>query len=112
MDFNTWKEFYNWGFCTKDDLKQALEQGMLTKAQYDDILGIQEPVPVQTKSETQETKPIENTKSEQQETNSTENATPVVNQEPATQSQQPVVNQTPVAQSQETTTTPSTTPVQ
>ncbi len=44
MDFNTWKEFYNWGFCTKEDLKQALEQEMLTQQQYDEILGIQEPV--------------------------------------------------------------------
>lgn len=111
MDFNTWKEFYNWGFCTKEDLKQALEQEMLTQQQYDEILGIQEPVSTPTKGEgTAETKPVENTKTETQETKPTENATPVVNH--TTQSQQPVVNQTPVAQSQETTTTPSTTPVQ
>lgn len=111
MDFNTWKEFYQWGFCTKEDLKQALDQEMLTKAQYDEILGIQEPAPAPTKGEgTAETKPVENTKTETQETKPTENATPVVNH--TTQSQQPVVNQTPVAQSQETTTTPSTTPVQ
>lgn len=110
MDFNTWKEFYNWGFCTKEDLKQALDQEMLTKAQYDEILGIQEPVSTPTKSTTQETKTVENTKTETQETKQTENATPVVNH--TTQAQQPVVNQTPVAQSQETTTTPSTTAVQ
>lgn len=66
MDFETWKEFYGWGFCTKEQLQEAVDGGMLTKAQYDEILGIQEPAPAPSnKGETIEgAKPVENTKSE------------------------------------------------
>ena len=39
MDFNTWKEFYEWGFCTIEQLKQAVKQGMLTTEQYKEICG-------------------------------------------------------------------------
>lgn len=45
MDFNTWKQFYQWGFCTLEQLKQAVEQGMLTKAQYQEITGETYPEP-------------------------------------------------------------------
>ena len=37
MDFNTWKQFYQWGFCTIEQLKQAVKQGMLTPEQYKEI---------------------------------------------------------------------------
>ena len=98
MDFETWKEFYGWGFCTKEDLKQALEQEMLTQQQYDEILGIQEPVSTPTKGEgTAETKPVENTKSE------AENK-PIQPQETKSEPEaKPIVNETPVAQPQATT---------
>lgn len=39
MDFNTWKQFYEWGFCTIEQLKQAVKQGMLTTEQYKEICG-------------------------------------------------------------------------
>lgn len=88
MDFNTWKEFYNWGFCTKEQLQEAVDGGMLTKAQYDEILGIQELAPTPTKGEgTAETKPVENTKTETQETKSEPEAKPIVNETPVAQPQ-------------------------
>ena len=106
MDFNTWKEFYQWGFCTKEDLKQALEQEMLTKQQYDEILGIQEPTPVPTNKgeSTEGAKPVDNTKSDNQENKPTAETENKPIQEPA--AQQPIVNQEPAAQQ---VTTPSTT---
>ena len=33
MDFNTWKQFYEWGFCTIELIKQAVKQGMLSTVQ-------------------------------------------------------------------------------
>ncbi|MGL4761126.1 MAG: XkdX family protein [Sarcina sp.] len=38
MDFNTWKEFYGWGFASKNQLQQAVTQGMLTQEQYNEIV--------------------------------------------------------------------------
>ena len=43
MDFNTWKEFYGWGFASKEQLQQAVSQGMLTQEQYNEIIN---PTPV------------------------------------------------------------------
>lgn len=62
MDFNTWKEFYGWGFCTISQLQQAVKQNMLTDLQYKDITGkdypvIETKVPIQVKTPI-ETKPI------------------------------------------------------
>ncbi|MGL4760418.1 MAG: XkdX family protein [Sarcina sp.] len=39
MDFNTWKEFYGWGFASKEQLQQAVKQNILTIAQYKEITG-------------------------------------------------------------------------
>lgn len=44
MDFNTWKQFYGWGFCTKEQLEQVVKQGELTIDQYNSIVGVQAPV--------------------------------------------------------------------
>lgn len=40
MDFNTWKDFYAWGFCTKEQLEEAVKQGMLSNEQYNSIVGV------------------------------------------------------------------------
>ncbi len=40
MDFQDWKEFYGWGFCTQAQLQQAVQYGMLTEQQYDEIVGV------------------------------------------------------------------------
>lgn len=37
MDFNTWKEFYGWGFCTVAQLQQAVKQNIITSDEYKDI---------------------------------------------------------------------------
>ncbi len=47
MDFNTWKQFYEWGFCTKEQLQEAVDGGMLTQEQYNEIVGTQDSTPVQ-----------------------------------------------------------------
>ena len=39
MDFNTWKEFYGWGFASKEQVKQAVKQNVLTITQYKEITG-------------------------------------------------------------------------
>lgn len=41
MDFETWKQFYNWGFCTAEQLKEALEQSLITQDEYNSILGLE-----------------------------------------------------------------------
>lgn len=37
-DFETWKDFYLSGFCTKDDLNMLLQYGDLTQEQVDEII--------------------------------------------------------------------------
>ena len=43
MDFNTWKQFYGWGFCDKEQLQQSVNQGLLTQEQYNEIVN---PAPI------------------------------------------------------------------
>lgn len=39
MDFNTWKEFYGWGFATITQLREAVKEGLLTQDQFKEITG-------------------------------------------------------------------------
>lgn len=39
MDFNTWKEFYGWGFATIEQLKEAVQESLLTASQFTEITG-------------------------------------------------------------------------
>ncbi|MGL4990952.1 MAG: XkdX family protein [Sarcina sp.] len=39
MDFNTWKQFYEWGFATKEQLMEAVKENMITPIQYKEITG-------------------------------------------------------------------------
>ncbi|MGL5648064.1 MAG: XkdX family protein [Clostridium sp.] len=88
MDFETWKEFYDWGMATKEQLREAVEQGMLTQEQYNDILGIK---PTATVAPTPEVKePV----SQVQPTDST-------TIEPKVETTEPVQPQQPVNASQD-----------
>lgn len=40
MEFQDWKQFYEWGFCTQAQLQEAVQLGMLTEQQYNEIVGI------------------------------------------------------------------------
>lgn len=40
MNFETWKEFYNFGWATEQQLEEAVSLGELTPGQYDQIMGI------------------------------------------------------------------------
>ncbi|WP_084764535.1 XkdX family protein [Clostridium massiliamazoniense] len=39
MNFETWKEFYQWGMATKEQLVEAVSEGLLTSEQYKEIVG-------------------------------------------------------------------------
>ncbi|MGL4762462.1 MAG: XkdX family protein [Sarcina sp.] len=39
MDFNTWKEFYGWGFATIEQLEEAVKENLLTASQFTEITG-------------------------------------------------------------------------
>lgn len=39
MNFETWKEFYQWGMATKEQLIEAVKEGLLTSEQYKEIVG-------------------------------------------------------------------------
>lgn len=55
MDFNTWKEFYAWDWVTKEQVEQAVKDGILTPEQYKEITNLQiaEVQPVETKEQEQ-----------------------------------------------------------
>lgn len=40
MEFEDWKEFYGWGFCTQAQLQEAVQLGILTEEQYNEIVGV------------------------------------------------------------------------
>ena len=44
MNYSTWKKFYQWGWATKSQIAQAVQQGIITDAQYEEIVGVPYPV--------------------------------------------------------------------
>ncbi len=78
MDFNTWKQFYEWGFCTKEQLQEAVDGGMLTQEQYNEIVGTQNSTPVQEPTNIPVQKPA-HTSVGQSSTTTNAQATPVNN---------------------------------
>lgn len=75
MDFNTWKQFYGWGFCTKEQLEQAVKQGELTIDQYNSIVGVQAPVTMENK---QVSNIVPETTTDESKKNEVENQAPTI----------------------------------
>ena len=80
MDFNTWKQFYGWGFCDKEQLQQSVNQGLLTQEQYNEIVN---PAPIKPVIPTV---PVKEEPKEPEDTATSTVATPVSSEKPKVES--------------------------
>lgn len=60
MDFETLKQDYEWGWITKEGLKEFITYGVITQEQYNSII---DPVPIQPKIESAPVKATNTTNS-------------------------------------------------